>query len=66
MSLTDVEEAVEQAAEAIAELPPQEWPGWVVYLMMVLDEQHPPEGMMQENLEAIRADIEARLREGRW
>jgi hypothetical protein len=66
MSLTDVEETIEQAAEAVAALPFQEWPGWVIYLMIALEEKHPPEAVTQENLEAVQAAIEDRLREGHW
>lgn len=66
MSLDDVTKAVEEAAEAISTLHTQEWAGWVTYLMKSLDERHPPEEIMRENLETIRSDIEARLRDDRW
>lgn len=66
MALTDVEEAVEQAAEAVATLPFQDWPGWITYLMIALEEEHPPEAVTRENLEAVQAAIEDRLREGHW
>jgi hypothetical protein len=66
MSLTDVEKAVEQAAEAIAIQPPQEWAGWLVSLIIKLNKKCPPEDVMRENLEAVKADVEARLKEGHW
>jgi hypothetical protein len=34
--------------------------------MIALEEKHPPEAVTQENLAAVQAAIEDRLREGHW
>jgi hypothetical protein len=66
MSLTDVEKAVQQAAEVIAIRPPHEWAGWVIYLVIILQEKQPLDDVTRENIEAVKADVESRLKEGHW
>lgn len=73
--LSDVKEKVEQAAHAIATLPPTQWPGWVTYLLEALDDELSKADWRAAEysrdaswrlLDAVKASIEIRLDAGRW
>lgn len=75
MKQTDVQETVERAAQAVATLSPEQWPGWVIYFLEVLDATlnvadwraaeycHDAQRRL---LSAVKDSIETRLDVGRW
>jgi len=58
-------EQAEQTAAAIADLPIEQWPGWVTYILEVLDGKADPE-LYEWFLEQLCKHITARLNKGRW
>jgi len=63
--LGNVTIAMDRAASAIATLPPDQWAGWVIYLLETLDDRA-GEDEFRAVLEGLRGDITTRLEEGRW
>jgi hypothetical protein len=58
-------ERAERMAVTIAVLPVQQWPGWIKYILELLDGQTDP-GFYGWFLERLDKEIAARLKEGRW
>jgi DNA repair ATPase RecN len=60
-----IQEAMEQAVDALEALPTEEWTEWLIYLLERLEE-----GVDDEEyrviLEALRLAITTRLEEGLW
>ena len=63
LSLTEVQEKVEAAVEAIATLPHGQRAGWICYLLEALDTYNDVYHFL---LEAVAENINTRLNEGRW
>ena len=64
-----IREEMERVGELLAELPVNQWPGWVLYLLEVLDGQANESGEQYDYLETlirISGDIATRLELGRW
>ncbi len=65
-----VQSAIHTAANALAHLPPDEWPGWVAYFCEALEKA--AEGQEYESydpdyvMERIVAILESRLDHGSW
>jgi hypothetical protein len=55
----------ETAARTIAELPVYGWPGWVAYVLEVLDGEA-DDAEYRQVLERLRVAITTRLEAGRW
>ena len=67
MRRTDVLERCRLAAEAIMQLPPQEWAGWICWLMEAMDEPRDEDRRLAEDVLAdIERDLKQRLETGRW
>jgi hypothetical protein len=65
MKQAEVLEQVERMAATIAALPAQQWPGWLKYILELLDGQTDPE-FYEWSLERLGQEIAARLKMGRW
>ena len=65
MRLQDVQAGVETAAQAIAELPADQWGGWVIYLLEALQDK----GTVKEYtefLETLQGEIGGWHESARW
>ena len=67
----DVLERCKLAAEAIMELEPREWAGWIGWMMEALDSDGAKSAKEQGTtadyiLSTIRTDLDTRLNTGRW
>ena len=65
-----VKAACDQAVQAIAALPIEEWPGWVLYILGALaaEPEHPgwhPRAQ-REMLDAVEHSLRTRLMYGHW
>ena len=61
--------AMHTAAMALAHLPPDEWAGWVAYLLQMLEELAEADATPEEvefALEKVLALVSARLEQGAW
>jgi hypothetical protein len=65
MKQSEMLQQAEQTAAAIARLPVEQWPGWVTYILEVLDGKTDLE-LYEWFLEQLCKDIAARLKIGRW
>lgn len=65
MKLTEIQGHVEQAATAIATLPPEEWPQWVVYLLETLQEKT-TSGSFYSVLLDVEDAVSERIKAGQW
>jgi hypothetical protein len=54
------------AAVALAHLPEEEWPGWIVYLLQSLEEAAADPEDLEPALEETLALLQARLDQGGW
>lgn len=52
------------AAKSMAMLSGDQWPGWIVYYLEVLDSKHYPD--FERTLAAVKKAIDIRLAEGHW
>lgn len=73
--LSVVQETVERAAQAVSTLPPEQWPGWVTYLLEALDSEMTKRpwraaeygrDAQHRLLSDVKTSIETRLDAGRW
>ena len=55
----------EMATEAIFQLDPQEWPGWITWMLEALDDVL-PELETIDLLSTVRNEIDQRLETGNW
>jgi hypothetical protein len=62
---TDIQQAMEQAADALAGLPVEDWAEWVVYLLETLEDRTDDERYL-DLLEVLRLTITTRLEEDLW
>ena len=62
--LNAVLEAMETAAQAVRTLPPEQWAGWVTWLLEALDDEGDP--AFRACLESVRDAITTRLERGGW
>lgn len=68
-----VQSAMHTAATALANLPPEEWAGWIAYLCEAL-ETSPPAQMQEYDLDAVMHDVmqevirilQTRVERGSW
>ena len=65
MKQSEIQSHLEQTAITMANLPPAQWSGWIVYLLEALDGKA-SSADYQAALETILDDIATRLNEGRW
>ncbi len=63
--LERMRELLDQVGAAIGQVPPYAWRGWVVYLLNYL-EHHTDSDEYCQALQALQADIAARLKAGHW
>ena len=65
---TVVQSAMHTAATALANLPPEEWAGWIAYLCETLEQSSV--GQAEEDMEAVIEEmvhlLQQRLESGRW
>jgi len=63
-----VQSAMHTAATALANLPSEEWSGWIAYLCETLEQSSP--GQAEEDMEAVIEEmvhlLQQRLESGRW
>ena len=62
--LAAVQQAMDSAAAALAEVDQARWPGWVIYLLEQLDREGNPEYVLQMAL--LRDAISKRIDSGAW
>jgi hypothetical protein len=68
-----VQSAMHTAATALANLPPEEWAGWIAYLCEALEESIPAQAQ-DYDLDAVMQDVlrdaieilQARVERGSW
>ena len=65
MKQSEVLEQAERMAAAIADLPVEQWPGWVKHILEALDGKADPE-LYEWFLDRLRKDLTTRLNVGRW
>ncbi len=65
MNLSEIQDKMDDAAQAVATLPPDRWAGWVDYLLESLQE-HAGEDDYRGMLQTVAGDIEGWLKAGRW
>ena len=63
--LSEIQAAMEQAAELLATRPAEQRAGWVVYLLEALDE-HAQAADFEDVLRGVQESITTRLGEGTW
>lgn len=69
VELGDVQQKCDEAVQAIAALPIEQWPGWALYVLERLDTISCERHMDQERrrmLEQVERILQERLRQGRW
>jgi hypothetical protein len=69
MQASEVQTKCDQAAEAIATAPIEQWPGWALYLLERLDDILCERYMDRERdrmLEQVECILQARVEQGRW
>jgi hypothetical protein len=64
-SASDVERALDAAADAVATAPPEQWAGWVRYFLEALEAQADIQ-QYRTALEDVREDVTIRIERGRW
>lgn len=64
-SLTNVQDALDAAADAVATAPPEQWAGWVCYFLEALEALADIKEY-RAVLEDVREDVTIRLERGRW
>lgn len=69
LPLNDIQAKCDEAAQAIAALPIEQWPGWALYLLEHLDailcEKHTDQER-HKMLEQVERILQGRLQLGRW
>jgi hypothetical protein len=66
---TDYRDEMDRVSEVIAQVPPKEWTGWVLYLLKRLDALSNERGEQYDYLEAlvhVSGEIAMRLELGAW
>jgi hypothetical protein len=69
MQSSELRAKCDQAAEAIATAPIEQWPGWALYLLERLDDILCGRYMDRERdrmLEQVECILQARVQQGRW
>jgi hypothetical protein len=62
-----VQSAMHTSATALAHLPPEEWPGWIVYLCEPLEDASKAETYDKDAvIRAIADALQERLERGSW
>ena len=65
MELLEIQAKMEEAAQAVATLPPSKWAGWVTYLLEALQE-HATKDDYRGMLLNVAGDIDGWLEVERW